>query len=102
MIKLLQGITTEGRRARIEIKDIGVQPPAALPTMRIRMMLEGDDKPFEMLSVSELIGLEHRFKDALTHLGENGIEILSLEVIASDRGFEAVMKRDAMRRLGLV
>lgn len=102
MIKLLQGLTTTGRRARIEIKDLGPQQPHGLPVMRCRMMLEGDDEPFELLSASTMIGLEQRFRDALMHIGENGVVLPSLEVVHGTRGFDAVMKPKAMRKLGLV
>lgn len=101
-IKLLQGRMQSGRRVRIEIRDIGLQPPAALPTMRCRMMMEGDDgSVFELLSPSEMLSPLERFRDALTDLGENGVNVASLEVIDSSRGFEAVMKRSAMRALGM-
>lgn len=103
LTKLLQGMMVEsGRRCRIEIKDIGAQPPAGRLTMRCRMMLEGDDDSvFEIMSESEMIPELQRFEDALTHLHENGVFLPSLQVIDGNRGFEAVMKRDAMRRLGL-
>jgi len=103
MTKLLQGIMASGRRARIEIKDMGPQPPTGHLTMRCRMLVEGDEESvFELMSASELIGLEPRFKDALVHLGENGVFLPSLEVVDGSRGFEAVMRRDAMRKLGLI
>lgn len=101
--KLLQGQMMSGRRARIEIKDIGPQPPAGRLTMRCRMLLEGDDDSvFEIMSESDMIPPLQRLEDALTHLAENGIFLPSLEVLDGNRGFEAVMRRDAMRRLGLL
>lgn len=104
MIKLLQGIMTEtGRLARIEIKDIGLRPPAGHPVMRCRMMLEGDDDSvFEIMSESMMLDPVQRLEDALKHMEENGVFLPSLQVLDGNRGFEAVMKRDAMRRLGLM
>lgn len=102
MTKLLQGMMVSGRRARIEIKDIGRQPPAGHLTMRCRMMLEGDDASvFELMSESVALHQIKRFEDALIHLGENGVFLPSLQVLDGSRGFEAVMKPSAMTKLGL-
>lgn len=99
---LLQGLMVSGRQARIEIKDVGPQPPTGHPCLRCRMMLEGDDESvFELMSASVLIGEGPRLKEALVHLAENGVFAPSLQVIDSRRGFSAVMRRSAMRRLGL-
>jgi hypothetical protein len=102
MVKLFQCIMSSGRRARIEIKDVGPQPPTGQPAMRCRMIQEGDDESvFELMSTSDMIGTEQRLKDALMHISEHGVFLPSLEMIDSNRGFEAVMKRSAMQRLGL-
>lgn len=102
--QLLQCIMVEsGRRARIEIKDIGPQSPTGHLTMRCRMILEGDDgSVFEIMSESQMLRPEQRLQDALTHLHENGVFLPSVEVIDGSRGFEAVMTRVARRRLGLL
>lgn len=103
MTKLLQGIMDNGRRARIEIKDMGLRPPSGRPVMRCRMMQEGDEVGvFEFMSESQMLDPLGRFQDALTHLGENGVFLPSLQVLDANRGFEAVMRPAAMRKLGLV
>ncbi len=102
MTKLLSGAMESGRRARIEIKDVGCRPPEGHLTMRCRMILEGDDdNVHELLSTSQMLTPLQRFEEALVHLGENGVFLPSLQVIDANRGFEAVMRRDALKRLGL-
>ena len=100
---LMQGLMMSGRKAHIEITDIGAQPPAGHLTYRMRMMLEGDDTSmFEMMSPSLMVNEKQRFEDCLTHLSENGVLVASLQVIDNNRGFEAVMKRSAMKKMGMV
>lgn len=43
----------------------------------------------------------NRYRRVLEDLAENGIDLRTITVIDAERGFEAVIKPSAMRKLGM-